>query len=182
MSAGANATMAQSSWPLSVPQWVAVYTSVNQEKSVAAQFQLRGIECFLPLYKTVRRRTDRRVTLDLPLFPGYLFACIPLMHRLRVLEVPRVVRIVGNHGTAAVVAEEEIRGLRNGLSIRGVVAPCQYLPKGTAVLVKNGPFAGCKGVLVRRKSGYRVMISLEVIRQAFTIEVGEEDVERVFGA
>jgi transcription antitermination factor NusG len=160
--------------------WYAVYTAVNQEKRVSEQMRQRGIEHFLPLYRSVRRRTDRRVVLDLPLFPGYLFVHINLANRLRVLELPRVVRLVGTAKSPSAIDDQAIQSLRAGLSFEGKIEPHSYLVRGCKVRVVRGPFSGSTGILLRRKQDLRVVISLDVIRQAFTVEVGEEDLERVF--
>src|ERR1700684_1552626 len=76
-------------------RWFAVYTCANHEHSVAAQFESRKVDHFLPLYHSVRKWKDRRVRLELPLFPGYMFVRLALSARLKVLEVPGVVRLVG---------------------------------------------------------------------------------------
>ena len=55
------------------PHWYAAYTCAQHEKRVAAELDARTVEHFLPLYSSVRRWKDRRLTLELPLFPGYLF-------------------------------------------------------------------------------------------------------------
>jgi transcriptional antiterminator NusG len=159
--------------------WFAVYTCVNQEKLVADRLDQRGIEHYLPLYNTVRRRSDRRVQLSLPLFPGYLFVRIPLLERLRVLEIPRVVRLVGFDATPLAVPDGEIELLQKGLSSAVTTQPCEYLKKGCSVRVLNGPFAGAEGILLKRKQDFRVVISISTIMRSFTVEVGEEDVERI---
>jgi transcription antitermination factor NusG len=164
---------------VSFANWYAVHTSVNQEKQVSERLRQRGIEHFLPLYRTVRKRTDRRVVLDLPLFPGYLFVRIDLAERLRVLGVPRVVRLVGSGPLPSALEDSEIENLQAGLET-GKVEPSPSLVKGCRVRVVRGPFTGSAGILLRRKNSFRVVIALEVIQQAFTIEVGEEDLERVY--
>src|ERR1700692_1792555 len=55
------------------PHWYAAYTFANHEKGVAQQLERRSVECFLPLYESVRRWKDRRVRLCPPFFPGYVF-------------------------------------------------------------------------------------------------------------
>jgi len=70
------------------PRWYAAYTSANHEKRVAEQLKLRSVEHFLPLYDSVRRWKDRRMKLQLPLFPGYVFVRLALRDRLQVLQVP----------------------------------------------------------------------------------------------
>ena len=80
------------------PQWYAAYTTSNTEKRVAERLVARNVECFLPLYESVRRWKDRRVRLQLPLFPGYVFVHLALYDRLRVVQIPGLVRLVGFNG------------------------------------------------------------------------------------
>lgn len=89
-------------------RWYAAYTAARHEKKVAAELKYRNLESYLPLYGSVRRWKDRRVQLELPLFPSYIFVRIPLAERLRVLQVPGVVRIVGFGGSAIPITDREI--------------------------------------------------------------------------
>jgi transcription antitermination factor NusG len=159
--------------------WYAAYTCVNQERKVAERLDRRGIEFYLPLYRTLRRRSDRRVALSLPLFPGYVFVHLSLPNRAKVLEVPSVVRLVGPQSAPVALPPDEIERLRKGLSGEVLAEPCRYLTAGCRVRVVNGPFEGCEAVLLRRKQGLRAAISLDLIMRSFTIEVGEGDIERI---
>ena len=80
--------------------WYAAYTSANHEKKVVTELERRSVESFLPLYSSIRRWKDRRVRLDLPLFPGYVFVHFALRERLRVIQVPGLARLVGFGGPA----------------------------------------------------------------------------------
>src|SRR5579864_4826094 len=77
------------------PLWYAAYTSANHEKRVAEQLAQRSVEHFLPLYQSVRRWKDRRMNVQLPLFPGYVFVRLALRDRLQVLRTPGVAQLVG---------------------------------------------------------------------------------------
>ena len=88
--------------------WYAAYTCANHENRVASELQLRSVEHFLPLYRSVRRWRDRRVRLELPLFPGYVFVRLALCDRLRVLQVPSVVRLVGFGGLPTAVPDDQV--------------------------------------------------------------------------
>src|SRR5713101_1893567 len=94
------------------PRWYAAYTSANHEKRVAEQLGVRSVEHFLPTYSSVRRWKDRRVTLQLPLFPGYLFVRLALRDRLQVLQIPSVVRFISLTGQPAALPDEEMAILR----------------------------------------------------------------------
>src|SRR6267378_5227000 len=140
--------------------WYAAYTCANHEKQVATQLDVRAVEHFLPLYSSVRRWKDRRVTLDLPLFPGYVFARLALCDRLRVLQIPSVARLVGFNGQPTALPDTEMEILRSGLSQSLRAEPHPFLSVGRRVQVTGGPFAGLEGVLKRKKSGTRVVVSL----------------------
>src|SRR6266581_4964648 len=95
--------------------WYAAYTCANHEKRVAAELQARAVEHFLPLYSSARRWKDRRVMLDLPLFPGYVFVRLALRDRLRVVQIPSVVRMVGFGGLPTALPDTEMEIMRAGL-------------------------------------------------------------------
>jgi transcription antitermination factor NusG len=97
--------------------WYAAYTTANHEKRVAEQLAVRSVEHFLPQYASVRRWKDRRVRLELPLFPGYVFVRLALRDRLQVLKIPGVAKLVGFNGTPTALPEEEIATLRTSLAM-----------------------------------------------------------------
>jgi transcription antitermination factor NusG len=158
-------------------RWYAAYTSANHEKRVAEQLGVREVEHFLPLYASVRRWKDRRVTLQLPLFPGYVFVRMALRDRLRVQQVPGVARLVGFHGRPAALPDEQIEALRNGLGNSLAAKPHPYLTAGRRVRVKSGPLAGLQGILVKRKNKARFVVSVELIQRAIAVEMEGADLE-----
>src|ERR1700675_35642 len=112
------------------PRWYAAYTCAQHEKRVAEQLAKREVEHFLPLYSSVRRWKDRRVRLSLPLFPGYVFVRLALQDRLRVLEIPSLVRLVGFGGSPSALPEEEVELLRSGLAGEVHAEPHPFLILG----------------------------------------------------
>ena len=165
---------------LAKPDWYAAYTRSRHEKRVAQQLEERGIEHFLPIYHSVRTWKDRRKELELVLFPGYIFARIDAAERLRVLQLPGVVRFVSFNGQAAALLSDDIDALRNALQhgLRAEHHP--YLTAGRRVRVIRGPLAGARGVLVRLKTNWRIVISIDAIMRSVSVEVDESDVEPVF--
>jgi transcription antitermination factor NusG len=159
------------------PRWYAAYTSANREKRVAEQLEVRSVEHFVPLYESVRRWKDRKVRLQLPLFPGYVFVRLALPDRLRVLEVPGVARLVGFNGLPCALPDSEIEALKAGLASGVRAEPHPYLTVGRRVRVKTGPLAGVQGVLTRKKNGARLVISLDLIMRSVAVDVDALDVE-----
>jgi len=163
--------------PLFEVHWYAAYTCAQHEKRVAAELRAREFEYSLPLYTSVRRWKDRRVTLDLPLFPGYVFVRLALRDRLRVVQIPSVVRLVGFNGLPAALPDEEMEILREGLCQSLHVEPHPFLTVGRRVRITGGPFAGLEGVLKRKKNSLRVVVSLESIQRSVAVDVDTLDVE-----
>jgi len=120
------------------------------------------------------------VELELPLFPGYLFARFQWRQHVRVLEVPSVVSIVGNGREPLPLEDAEIESLRAGLSLRRA-EPHAYLNIGERARIKSGPLAGFEGVVVRNTNGLRVILTLEQIMKSVAIEVEECDLDLLGG-
>lgn len=158
--------------------WFALYTTSRHEKRVAEYLNLRQIECYLPLYRTERKWSDgSRVTLDLPLFPGYLFIHIRRNERGYVLAVPGAVAVVGGTGgELAALPDTTIEGLRTGLKLRSA-HPHPFLTAGQRARIRSGALAGFEGIVVRSKNRCRVVMTLEHIMQSYAVEVDSEDLE-----
>ena len=156
--------------------WYAGYTASRHEKRVAEHFAQRGVEHFLPLYETIHRWNNGRHRVQLPLFPGYVFVHIALRDRMRVIEVPGFVRLVGFNSLPCPLPEVDINRVKEALN-KGVVAePYPYLTVGTRVGVRNGPLQGMTGILLRRQNKCRVVISVDLIMRSMAVEVEAADV------
>lgn len=159
------------------PYWYALYTAPRHEKSLVRDIERRGISCFVPLYRSVRRWKDRRRELDLVLFPGYVFVQIEPQNRLRILQIPGAVRLVSFNGQPTALPEEEIERLRNRLSGCHGVEPHPYLRVGRRVRVRSGPLQGLEGIIRRKKDRCRIIFSIDLIMRSVAVEVDEADVE-----
>jgi len=158
-------------------KWFAAYTNSRHEKCVASQFAERQIESFLPLYAARHRWRNRcEVLVDLPLFRNYVFVRIDPRERVRVLEVPGVLSLVGFGRTLAPLPDLEIEALRSGLA-QGKIEPHPYLVIGERVRITAGPMAGMEGVLLRKKNNFRVVLALDVIMQSVAVEVDADQLE-----
>ncbi len=157
--------------------WYAVYTIVRHEKSVNASLIDKSVETFLPTHKVSSKWKDRRKILDLPLFPGYLFVHVSLDDRLRVLRTKGVVNILGVKGVPTPVPVEQINSLKTLLESDQIIDPYPYYDRGTEVIVTRGPLTGIRGRIEERKGEHRLVISVDLIKRAVSVEVDIEDVE-----
>jgi transcription antitermination factor NusG len=160
-------------------RWFAVYTSSRHEKCVALHFAERKIGNFLPLYRKTHRWKKRApVSLELPLFPNYIFVNIAPRERNAVLGVPGVLAMVGRGPTPSALPDGEIESLRSGMeSLR--LEPHPYLVAGERVRISAGAMAGMEGILIRKKNEVRVVLTLDLIQRSVAVEVNADDVEPV---
>ena len=162
-----------------LPSWFAVYTTPRHEKRAAQHLELRGMEYFLPLYSTQRKWKDgSRVTLNLPVFPSYVFVRTTRRERVRVLEIPSVLWMVGSKREPTPVPDFCIESLREAVRLRKI-EPHPHLAVGERVRIKSGAMAGMEGILVRKKNDYRVVLRLEMTHQSFAMEVDAANLEAV---
>ncbi len=159
--------------------WYALQTYPRHEKRVQEDLRVRAIECFLPLYETVHRwKNGCKVRVELPLFPGYVFFRIDPRQRFKALGLPGAVSIVGSANGPWPLPDSEIVSLRDRLQ-SCKFEPHPYLAVGQKVRIKSGPLADMTGFLVRQSGGLRVVLSVELIRQAAAVEVNADDVEAI---
>jgi transcription antitermination factor NusG len=160
-------------------RWYAAQTCANHESCVQKQLRQRTVEAYLPVYASVRCWKDRRVLLEMPLFPGYVFVHMALRDRLRILQTPGVVRLVGFGDRPAPLPHQEIEALRQGVAHEMRIEPHPYLKLGQRVRVKTGPLQGLEGILVRKKKVSRFVIFLDLIMRSVAVEIDVADLESV---
>lgn len=156
---------------------MAAYTTPRHEKAVVRHLEVRQVESFLPLYKAVRKwKNGCKVEVEFPVFPSYVFVHLVPTLSNRVLNVPGVLAFAGSGRIPVPISESEIEWLRNELPLRKF-EPYPYLVVGSKVRIKSGPLAGMCGVLIRKKSSLRVVLSIDLIRQSVAVEVDADEVE-----
>jgi transcription elongation factor/antiterminator RfaH len=156
-----------------VPQlpWYALLVRSRRENQVFNQLLGQGYECFLPVYKSERRWSDRMKEVQQPLFPGYLFCRFDIHNRGPVLMAPGVHQIVGIGRTPVSVAEAEIESIRQVLASGLPSQPWLYLEVGQRVRVNHGSLENIEGILVSFKGGHRVVLSVSLLQRSVAMEV-----------
>jgi transcription antitermination factor NusG len=160
------------------PRWYVLFVRSNQERRVARGLAQRGLEHLLPCYSAIHQWKDRRVRLELPLFPGYVFVHLPLLARMSALTIPNVICLVGKKDASSVVSDEEITAIRIA-SQSGYAQPHPKLTEGDRVMITSGLLIGLQGIVLRTPNRARVVISVESISRAFVVEVDAGCVEPV---
>jgi transcription antitermination factor NusG len=164
---------------LSDSSWYALYTRHQHEKMVDQVLTNKGFDTFLPLYATTHNWKDRTKALTLPLFPCYVFLKGGIERRLQILTTPGIYGLVSSAGQPAAIPDREIEAIRRVVGSGARVEAHPFLKCGNWVRVKSGPLAGIEGILVRKKSVSRLVLSVEILGTAASIEVAGFQVEAV---
>jgi transcription antitermination factor NusG len=179
IASGVLSATALSETQRSEPAWFAAYTTPRHEKAVARHFEVRNVEHFLPLVRAVRKwKNGCKVAVEFPVFPNYLFVRTSQRASSRLLDVPGLLAFVGQGRNALAIPDAEIELLRRELPLRKF-EPHPYLVAGCKVRIVAGPLAGACGVLLRKKSSLRVVLSIDLIRQSVAVEVDADEVEPI---
>jgi transcription termination/antitermination protein NusG len=156
--------------------WYAVWTRSRHEQVVREQLDKKGFEAFLPTIARWSRWKDRKKKIDWPLFPGYCFARFDPAQRLSVLTATGVVNIVSFNNEIAAIPEQEIDGIRRLVATDLQYDPCPLIREGMTVEVVSGPLKGVIGRLVRKGAHARLILAVDLIGQAVSVEVDAADV------
>ena len=156
--------------------WHVLHVISNHEKRVAQHLVVRSVEHYLPLYTDRVKWTDRTAIVERPLFSGYVFARCSHQTRLSVITVPGVLRLLGDE-ERDMVSCAELDKIRDGLASGLLLRPHPSLSVGTRVRVRGGVFAGTEGVVTEFRHQCRVIMTLDAVRQCFSLEVELSDLE-----
>lgn len=160
-------------------QWFAIWTRSRQEKAAAAMLQTVGVDYFLPVTSEVRQWSDRKQTISVPLFSGYLFVHMnPTKDsRLQVLKTPGIVGFVGNSSGPLPIPDQQIEDIRTLLATRAECTVIPLLEEGDLVRVVRGPLTGIEGRLLQSNSSSRLLISMEMLHKTVAVNLSRHDVE-----
>jgi transcription antitermination factor NusG len=157
--------------------WYAVWTRFRHEQLVREQLEQKSFEAFLPTVARWSRWKDRKKKINWPLFPGYCFVRSDGRNTLPILTCAGVVSIVSLDGKPAPIPDQEIDGIRQLVQSELAFDPCPFIKEGSMVEVIHGPLKGVSGRLVRKDARARLILTVDLIGQAVSVEVDVADVK-----
>ena len=160
-----------------ISHWYALYTRSRYEKKVDYLLKEKGVTSFLPLTEAYHKWSDRYQKVLIPLFSCYVFVFIALRERLKVLKTFGAVKLVSFNGTPAVIPDDQINTVKQILSEKLNVKQADFFTPGNKVRVKHGPLKGVEGTLVHKSNKNRLIIAIDGIKQALSIEIDYRDLE-----
>lgn len=163
------------------PRWYAIRTRSRHEKVVAKQLDGLAIENFLPLCNAIHRWSDRKKEVELPLFPGYTFVRLIYSphERVRVLRVYGVAGFVGTQGKGEAIPDRQIHDIKTLLHHQVPFEEHPALHIGERVRIRGGSLDGVEGILQAQKNSRVLVISIDPIQRALSIDLEGYNVEVV---
>lgn len=150
-------------------RWWLVHTKSRSEKALAAHLDRRRIDYFLPLVRSGQRNVGHEASIEIPLFPGYLF--------LRGGDEQRYVTLT-THRAAAVFTVFDQEQLTKELATlhRAITGPESIdlypgIRKGRRCRIRSGRLRGVEGVVIRRRGMCRVFLAIGILGQSAEFEI-----------
>jgi transcription termination/antitermination protein NusG len=164
---------------LETESWYGLQTRPRHEKIVAHRLEERGVTAFLPLVSEEHRWSDRKKTVQVPLFSCYVFAKFApnRSDRLRVLRVDGVFGLVGDRGEGTPIPDEQIAAVQSLVETQLPWSAHPFLKIGQRVRIRSGVLDGLEGILVSRNGDRSLVISVEAIQRSLAVRVEGYEVE-----
>ena len=150
-------------------RWFVLHTRSRQEKAVAAHLAARQIPHFLPLMPHVRYYGRRKLIVELPLFPSYVFLHGRLEQAYEADRTRRLSRII--HVADQQQIEWELNNLRLAVEKQVPLDPYPHLKLGIRAEVRSGPFRGLQGVIEDRTRVDRLVLQIDMLGRAMSLEI-----------
>lgn len=157
--------------------WYALKVRTGSEPSVVSALQRRGLHPYCPMQKERRQYSDRMKVVERPVFSGYVFCPFDITRKLNVVSCPGVDYIVAFSGAPAVVPELQIENIRRMMDAGAVAS--EAFAAGERVRVTHGALAGIEGTLVREPRGSRLVVSIQLLNQAASLYIDQDQTRKV---
>lgn len=155
--------------------WKVLFVKPRTEKKMTEYCSLYEIPFFLPLREKTRVVQRRKVTVRLPVFPGYVFARFGPSQRRLLLETNLLVRILEPENPRRML--RELVMVRRALRANPALTAAKPLAKGRRVRIISGPFMGIEGRVARLTGTLKVILNVDLIGQAVSVTAETGQVE-----
>ncbi|WP_017732630.1 UpxY family transcription antiterminator [Nafulsella turpanensis] len=162
-------------------KWYALYTRSRAEKKLYTLLTQKGIDCYLPLKKTLRQYSDRKKWVEEPLLRCYLFVRISQREYFEVLNTAGAVRFVCQEGKAAAIPESQMLALQHFVlsKPKDVQVEVGQLAAGDLMEITDGPLRGVRGELQQIRGHHRLLLRFHSLGFCVHTEVSLAEVKRI---
>ncbi|TDO96676.1 transcription termination/antitermination protein NusG [Marinomonas balearica] len=154
--------------------WYVIYTKPNAEKKVAQRLLDRQNDVFLPLATETRIWSDRKKTIQEPLFKSYVFVRCSIDELHKIKTVYGFSHFVSFGGYPAVIPEKQIGMIKSIIAFHSdAKSVATRFIVGERVDIIAGPLAGMQGTLTQINGKNRVAIEVNHLNQSMLITLPE---------
>lgn len=159
--------------------WYTIHTRARHERVVENGLQGQGLTTFLPLVTEVHRWSDRRKSVELPLFSSYVFVKMAMTpeERVRAFRVNGVLSFVGIRGAGIPVPDEEIDAVRTLVTKKISWSAHPFLKVGQRVRIRGGALDGLEGIFLSQSGDHKLIVSVNAIQRSLAVRIEGYDVE-----
>lgn len=160
------------------PAWFAARTRSRFEFIARDQLRDACVDAWFPTRMDLSTWSDRKKSIERPLFPGYVFARFGRADVANVLQTRGIVQILGT-GTNeySEIDADVIENLKRVAAQPAEVSLGAYVV-GETVRVERGPFAGIAGVITRVKNAVTLSIPVVILGRSVSVQIDAADVEK----
>jgi transcriptional antiterminator RfaH len=152
-------------------RWWTIYTKSRQEKSLARDMQRLQIPFYLPLIDKPSAYQGRKRIVRAPLFGGYIFMFASAHERIQTLTTNRISRILTVENADQLLFD--LQQLRQLIAAGAPLTIESRLAAGRRVRVRQGPFAGLEGIVLKRRNATRLLVSINFLQQGASVEIDD---------
>ena len=157
--------------------WHVLYLRPRCEKKMAGYCEILGLNHYLPLRSETKVYQRRKVTVDKPVFPGYVFVAFDREGRLALLKTNLVVRVLETRKQRALL--HQLAQIRKALAVDPTLGAGTALSRGRRVRITGGPFQGVEGMVATLKGTAKILLNVEMIGQGVALEVDRDFLEPI---
>jgi transcriptional antiterminator RfaH len=167
--------------PLTPPlRWFVVQANPREEQRAQHFLEEKGFQTYLPRMEAVTVRSFKSITVQKPLFPGYLFCFFDPNESLAFVRWTKGVKKLLPESVCPVPVEEHVVDAIRSLEHRDGVIRKQPLQKNDKVRIARGPLKDILGIFDHWSSDQgRVRVLLNFISYQASVELHHSLLERV---
>lgn len=161
-------------------RWYAVYVKSRYEKKTSKLLQDRDIETYLPLIGRLKQWSDRKKTVEEPLFKSYLFVHTDLKNYFEILNTPGIVKFITFEGKPVPVPDNQLVAVKEYVGEYDGVddfEQLQDLREGQMVEIAHGQMKGLVGRFIEIKGKQRLLVNIEAVGQSLPINISRSQVK-----
>jgi transcription antitermination factor NusG len=157
--------------------WLALRTKSRHEHVVEDVLRQRCVDNYLPKCKVERSSQGRRRSVEMPLFPGYVF----VRPRADQFDGMRYIRgscgLVLANSRPATLPQRDLDAVKMLIDGGATLTVDPQLVVGMRVRIDRGPLAGMEGELVSIRNEQHLVINVDAVGSSVRVKIDRDMVQ-----